>query len=397
LATNPDVYRYPRRLELALNQLKSSTTITARNREAILKFYEECVAQGLSTPRVIRLIQILSKLSVLLGKNFESTTRDDIVKVVAKIERENYSDWTKQSYKVGLKKFYKWLRRTEGDYPPEVKWIKVTSKRNNNMLPEELLTEDEVKRLAEAADNPRDRALVLVLYETGCRAGEILSLRVKHVTVDEHGGVLVVMGKTGMRRIRIIASQPAVTEWLNNHPLRNDPEAPLWLVIGTKNKNEALTYEAFRMALQRLTERASIKKRVHPHLFRHSRASHLATNLTEAQMGYYLGWTPGSKMPAVYVHLSGRDVDKTLLKMQGIEVGEEESGEAKLKVRVCARCKEKNSPTSRFCSRCGSPLDVQTALQVEDERTKADELMSRLLSDPEVQSLVRRKLRQIAV
>ena len=396
MSTNPDVYGYPRRLELALKQLENNKTIVAKNRQAISRFYEESVAQGLSTPRLIRLIQILSKLSIMLGKNFESANRDDIVQVVANIEREKYSDWTKQSYKVGLKKFYKWLRRTESDYPPEVRWIKATAKKNNNLLPEELLTEEEVRKLAEAADNPRDRALVLVLYETGCRAGEILSLRVKHISVDEHGATLIVMGKTGMRRVRIIASQPALAEWLNNHPLKDNPDAPLWLVIGTKNKNEALTYEAFRMALQRLAERIELKKRIHAHLFRHSRASHLATNLTEAQMDHYLGWMPGSKMPAVYVHLSGRDVDKTLLKMHGMEV-EEKQQEAKLKVRFCARCKERNSPVSRFCSRCGSPLDMQTALQVQEERTKADELMTKLLSDPDVQSVIKRKLQQMDI
>jgi len=219
---------------------------------------------------------------------------------------------------------------------------------------------------------------------------------VKHISVDEHGATLIVMGKTGMRRVRIIASQPALAEWLNNHPLKDNPDAPLWLIIGTKNKNEALTYEAFRMALQRLAERIELKKRIHAHLFRHSRASHLATNLTEAQMDHYLGWMPGSKMPAVYVHLSGRDVDKTLLKMHGIEV-EEKQQEAKLKVRFCARCKERNSPVSRFCSRCGSPLDMQTALQVQEERAKADELMTKLLSDPDVQSVIKRKLQQMDI
>jgi integrase/recombinase XerD len=59
----------------------------------------------------------------------------------------------------------------------------------------ELLTEEAVKGLAEAAGNPRDRALVLVLYESGCRAGEILSLSIKNVQFDEYGAQLIVSGK----------------------------------------------------------------------------------------------------------------------------------------------------------------------------------------------------------
>ncbi|RLF00099.1 MAG: hypothetical protein DRJ59_07465 [Thermoprotei archaeon] len=45
------------------------------------------------------------------------------------------------------------------------------------MLSEELLTEEEVKRLVKHATNLRDKALILTLYESGCRIGELLSLR----------------------------------------------------------------------------------------------------------------------------------------------------------------------------------------------------------------------------
>jgi hypothetical protein len=41
-------------------------------------------------------------------------------------------------------------------------------------------------------------------------------------------------------------------------------------------------------------------------------------------MKEYLGWTQASEMAAVYVHLSGRDVDSALLKLAGKEVPETE-------------------------------------------------------------------------
>jgi integrase len=211
---------------------------------------------------------MLSKLSAMFGKTFESATKDDIVRVVGKIENSQYGDWTKQSYKIALKRFYKWLRDAD-DYPPEVKWLKATGRRTATLLPEELLTEDDVKKLAEAADNPRDRALVQVLYETGCRAGEILSLKIKHTRLDTDGAMLIVTGKTGMRRVKIYWSQPALTEWISNHPLRGDPEGPLWLSIGTKSHNEQLAYEAFRATLRRLADRIGPKKPVNPCIFRH--------------------------------------------------------------------------------------------------------------------------------
>ncbi len=73
---------------------------------------------------------------------------------------------------------------------------------------------------------------------------------------------------------------------------------------------------------KRIAEKAGIKKRIHPHLFRHSRSTHLAKHLTEAQMKQYLGWVQGSDMAAIYVHLSGRDVDDALLRCTGYSQSE---------------------------------------------------------------------------
>lgn len=53
----------------------------------------------------------MQQLSLMLRKPFEKATKEDIIKLVEKIEKkQDWSDWTKQHYKVTLKKFYKWLR-----------------------------------------------------------------------------------------------------------------------------------------------------------------------------------------------------------------------------------------------------------------------------------------------
>lgn len=43
-----------------------------------------------------------------------------------------------------------------------------------------------------AAENPRDKALISVLYESGCRIGEILSLKIRNVEFDNNGSVVIV-------------------------------------------------------------------------------------------------------------------------------------------------------------------------------------------------------------
>lgn len=54
------------------------------------------------------------------------------------------------------------------------------------------------------AKHPRDKALIAILYDSGARVGEIAGLLVKHVSFDQLGAVIMVKGKTGMRRVRLV-------------------------------------------------------------------------------------------------------------------------------------------------------------------------------------------------
>ncbi len=389
-----DIHNYEKRLEGALRVVERSD-ILPENREKILKFHKYCFAEGLSIPRVVRLLQYLHKIALWLGKDFEKATKDDIVDLIQKIEREKLSDWTKQGYRVTLKKFYRWLQNSERD-PEEVEWIKTSLKKTNNVLPDELLTEDEIKKLIEACEHPRDRALVSTLYESGCRIGEICSLHIKNVSFDEYGVVIIVKGKTGGRRVRLIASTPYLASWFDVHPLKDDPDAPLWVGIGPTNKNKHLGYPSIRKTLKVLAAKAKIKKMVNPHAFRHSRATYLANHLTEAQMNQLLGWTQGSKMTGIYAHMSGRDTDKAVRRIYGLEE-EEEKEESPLKPKKCSRCMAMNAGTSKFCNRCSAVLDIKAALELEEERETKDDLMSILMKDKAVQAIMAEKIIELGL
>jgi site-specific recombinase XerD/ribosomal protein L40E len=393
-----DIHHYHRRLTRALTILDGDIEVPEKNRKKIKQFLEYIRAEGLSVPRQVRYVYVLRKVSSLLGKEFYRTTKADMIALVSELEKQDTAYDTKLSEKQCIKRFYKWLRNTEDDYPPEVRWMKAKRNNNHKILPEHLLTEDEVKKLAEACQNQRDRALILVLYETGCRVGEILTLKVGDVQFDTHGAIMIAKGKTGPRRVRIIFSAKALSEWLNHHPSRLDLEAPLWTSFESANSKKPLEYYAFRKMLSVTACRVGIGKRVNPHSFRHARASNLANVLTEAQMKEYLGWVGDSRMASTYVHLSGRNIDNALLKLNGIKTEDEvNSEEHTLRIKTCLRCQESNSPTSSFCSRCGCPLDVKIAMQLHEEESKTDNIMDRLVDDPEFKEFLRSKLQAMAM
>jgi len=382
----------------AMERVKVDDQVCEENKKLILDFADKCFADGLSKGRLCKLMYTIRYLAGYMKKPFSEASKKDIQGVVAQVERcERYTTWTKYDYKVILKKFYKWLKGNDDVYPDEVRWIKPSIRGGKRILPEELVTEDEVKRLAEAADHPRDKALIMVLYESGCRIGEILTLKIKNVQFDEYGAVLRVSGKTGDRRVRIVASAPLIAAWIDVHPHRDDPNESLWVGRFKRYENKTPTYESIVKRFKQLAVKAGVKHRIYPHLFRHSRATRLAGKLTEAQMKEHFGWTQSSKMASIYVHLSGRDVDQAILGTYGIKDQDSTKPDEKFAPKNCTRCKTPNSPISKFCTKCGFVLDVETIYQAEAERRNADEIMNKLMQDPEFKKMAIAKLLQSGV
>jgi integrase/recombinase XerD len=262
----------------------------------------------------------LSTLKIVaqsISIDFDRASEEDLRAYVGSIERSALSDWTKHDYKVSMKKFYKWLNG--GEEPVKVRWIKTTLKKHDRKLPEDMLKEEDVERMIDAALNKRDKAIIALLWDIGARIGEIGNLRVKDIKFDDIGISILVNGKTGPRRVRAVWSVNYLKDWLKDHPNQKNPEAPLWFNFAKKTeKLEAMQYGAIRMQLNKISKKAGISKKIHPHLFRHSRCTHMASYLTEAQMNVYFGWVQGSDMPSIYVHLSGRDVDDAILKANGV-------------------------------------------------------------------------------
>lgn len=388
------VHNPSKRYENALKVLEKSE-ISGRNKDLIKEFVEACIAEGIGKLRVTKYIFTLRKIASIVNKDFDEVTRDDMVKLVRDIElSEEYSEWTKHDYKVTIKKFYKWLKGNGEEYPPEVKWIKTGKKINNNTLPDELITPDEIKKMANVATSLRDRAIILTLYESGARAGELLSMKIKHVVFDKYGALVMLQGKTGMRRVRLVASVPALSAWLDVHPFKDDKEAWLWVGTSPTNRNERLSYAGLNKLLNELAKKAGVKKAVNPHNFRHSRATELAKHLTEAQLCQIMGWVQGSKQASTYVHLSQRDTDKAILGLYGL-LEKEESEEEKLMAIKCPRCRQDNYPGSRFCRYCGMALDIKSAMEAEDRDKQVGASLIEALKDPEVAKKIIRTLEDI--
>ena len=155
-----DIHNYPRKLARAIRHILSNNTVSNKNKLAILRFVSFVgVTEGRSLARQAFYAQHLERLAELLGKDFVDANEDDIHAVVAKVNTMTVrsfknngaettilkiSDWTKEGYKITLKKFYRRLRKKHRGQCVETGWIQV-KKIRSKIKASDLLSPHEVK------------------------------------------------------------------------------------------------------------------------------------------------------------------------------------------------------------------------------------------------------------
>ena len=338
-------------------------------KDTIKKFVNDLrIRENISEIRRINYIQRLRKIASWIPDSFLEPTEESMNEVLRQLYDNDYTDWTRNTFVVMLKKFYRWKLK---ELPAFIKDMKVRIKENGKEV-DDLLTSQEVTALIENSKNARDKALLSVLYDSGCRIGELINMRIKDLGFDEFGALLRVTGKTGFRQVRIVGNSIAyLRAWLDNHPLRNDVNAFLFCNLSDSILGRHLTYADVYSIIRHAAKRAGIKKRIHPHLFRHTRATILASKVAEAPLEAQMGWVHGSRQTRTYVHLSLRDQDNAILKAYGIKVPENETIQED-KPKECPRCHTLNPSDAQYCRNCWMPFDIKTAIEIEEKEREIE-------------------------
>ena len=133
-------------------------------------------------------------------------------------------------------------------------------------LPKEIppaFSQEDVTKLLAACTNVRDRAIVLFLLDTGCRAAEFIALDVEDIDLAD-GTVHIRQGKGKRERTTYIgdSTRTVVNAYLGQR--KDKAAAPLWVSLTTGTR---LTDSGLRLMLRRLGKRTGVKH-CHPHTFR---------------------------------------------------------------------------------------------------------------------------------
>ncbi len=145
------------------------------------------------------------------------------------------------------------------------------------IIPEvEILSPQEIQILIENTESKRDKAVIASLYYLGLRAGESAELLLEDVDV-ENAKVLIRKSKTGYQREVPIHSK--ALEIFEDYLQERIHKGECFLQ-GLKGN---LTPSGVLFIIEKIAERSNIKKRIYPHLLRHSIATHLLRNGMELE------------------------------------------------------------------------------------------------------------------
>lgn len=308
------------------------------------------------------------------GKDLSKATHKDVINFLDH-RRETVEDYTVHLTYAKLRRFFEWLNK--GKLPYEFTQIKVKKPRHSRVGAQEILTKEEVMNMVQAAGNPRDKAMLYCLWESGCRISEFLATKIGDLKIEDKIVSFKVDGKTGERNCFLIESIPSLLDWLNVHPDRNNKEAPLWINLEKTRGQHLRRDQAFRI-ITRAGLDAKITKPVFLHALRHSRATFLArVGKNEAFLRFYFGWSQNSNQPTNYVKLIQSDIKNQLLNDSGI--GEEEKKEKMAAPLKCPRCRVLNDFNATYCKQCFLILDPEKAIDYEQTRAKDDKSVKEML------------------
>jgi integrase/recombinase XerD len=165
-----------------------------------------------------------------------------------------------------------------------------------------ILSVEEMARLIEAADGLYHRTMLMVLYSTGMRSAELLQLHV--ADIDSRRMLIHIRyGKGG--RDRYVPLSPTLLETLRVYYRWMRPKT--WLFPGTVHNwraDKPITKRVLWNAVVLAAERADLRKRVSPHLIRHSYATHLLESGADLRTIQLLLGHVNIRHTALYLHLS---------------------------------------------------------------------------------------------
>ena len=251
-----------------------------------------------------------------LGKPLDAATAEDVGRCIRRLKDRGSARKRISLLRAALE------AAGRADLVSLTKKVRVTERRK--LQDTDILNAEDVARLIRDAPTRRDKAILAVLWESGHRIHEVLSLNVADVVPVGSNGEAYYRGIFRKSKVKgtegsclLVESAPYVKAWVERHPLRSRPDAPFFVDLIGKGLDR-YSYSAVYAMLERVSAISRLGKPVRPHAFRHARITALLrAGWNEAAVKKAVGLSPRSQELARYGHLVSADIDNKVLAMNG--------------------------------------------------------------------------------
>ncbi|MBX7255930.1 MAG: tyrosine-type recombinase/integrase [Candidatus Hydrogenedentes bacterium] len=254
-----------------------------------------------------------ARLSLKHVEHFDRDLSSD--RIQAKVKNAPYSHSVKVSIRKALKVFLRW-RLGEARAHTLAGWLDT---RDQTRTPD-FLAEQQVEQLLRKCRTPEQRFIIAVLFDTGARIEEFLNIRMEDVSLPN--------GKDNFVRITLKEEYSKTKGRTIGLYWRHSVEVvstfiKARLAEGRSQQDPVFagTYGATRMFLNRIGV-SVLRRRVYPHLLRHSSATYYATKLNRQELCYRYGWRFSSNMPDVYISRAGMENKELDVKFTKTEISD---------------------------------------------------------------------------
>ncbi|MDR7856163.1 site-specific tyrosine recombinase XerD [Tissierella sp.] len=209
-------------------------------------------------------------------KDYNNTNKTVIITYLMDLQRNGKATSTISRNLASLRCFFQYL--LNNNFVKEDPTLNLKSPKSEKKIPE-ILTEDEVNILlsqpcANDFKGSRDKAMLELLYATGLKVSEIISLDIEAIDLDL--GILKVASNDNNYRIIPIGS--AAINALENYIATYRPETDKKEALFINYSGCRLTRQGFWKIIKQYTKKSNINKTITPHTLRHSFAVHLIEN-----------------------------------------------------------------------------------------------------------------------
>ena len=266
---------------------------------------------------------MINQLSKFLNnqglKAWDNVSVDDIKKFSIEMSKKSYSNSTKARKIATAKSFFDFLFQ-EGDISEDpsskIKLPKLGRKLPNTLKPEEI---DSLISAAESTTNNgiRDAAMVELMYATGIRISELISLNTEDIKL-EHGYIRC-FGKGAKERLIPIHQQ--AKNKLYRYLIYSRPELvqnKINTAVFLNYKGNRISRQTFWILLQKLVKNTGITKNITPHTIRHSFATHLLEGGAPLRHVQDLLGHSNISTTQIYTHLSNEDHKNIYIQLKKI-------------------------------------------------------------------------------